>query len=119
MDLDILGSLDSAGRGREIAAQRELGRAARQGTAAEAVDRTSKLYQACVDFEAIFLKQMLTAMRKTVPKDGLLDGGLGREIYEDMLYDEYASTMARTAGFGLADSVYRYLTTTQAAAIGL
>ncbi len=71
-----------------------------------AIDRSSDLYKACVDFESLFIKQMLNAMRETVPKDGLLDGGLGRDIFEDMLYDEYAKKMAETASFGLADTIY-------------
>ena len=81
------------------------------------VDRSSKLYEACVEFEAIFLKQMLTAMRKSVQKTGLLDGGMAQDIFEDMLYDEYAKSMARNAGFGLADTVYLQLTSAQQAAL--
>ena len=68
-----------------------------------------KLYEACQDFEALFIKQMLNAMRKTVSKTGLIDGGMAEEIFEDMLYDEYAKKMARTAQFGLADMLYRDL----------
>jgi flagellar protein FlgJ len=49
---------------------------------------------------------MLDVMRKTVPRDGLLDGGMGRDIFEDMLYDEYSKKMAETAQFGLADTIY-------------
>jgi flagellar protein FlgJ len=69
----------------------------------------SKLYEACLDFEALFIKQMLNAMRKTVNKTHLIDGGMAEEIFEDMLYDEYAKKMARTAQFGLADMLYRDL----------
>ncbi len=71
------------------------------------VDRTSELYKACVDFEALFVKQMLDVMRKTVQKDGLLNGGASEEIFQDMLYDEYARKMAETAQFGLSDLIYR------------
>ena len=70
------------------------------------VDRSSELYKACLDFEAIFIKQMLNVMRKTVPKEGLLDGGMSEDIFEDMLYDEYAKKMAQTAQFGLAETMY-------------
>lgn len=84
---------------------------------AQNVDRSSKLYEACLDFEALFIKQMLSAMRKSVQKAGLLDGGMAEDIYEDMLYDEYADSMAKNAGFGLADSVYLELTSLQQAAL--
>jgi flagellar protein FlgJ len=49
-------------------------------------------------------------MRRTVHKeDDLLGGGLGQDVYEDMLYDEYAKKMAATAQFGLADMIYTQL----------
>jgi len=74
------------------------------------IDRSSPLYKASVDFEALFIKQMLDVMRKTIHKeDDLLNGGLGQDVYEDMLYDEYARKMASTAQFGLADMIYRQL----------
>jgi flagellar protein FlgJ len=71
--------------------------------------RDKKLYGVCQDFEAIFIKQMLNAMRKTVDKSGLIDGGMAEEIFEDMLYDEYAKKMSRTARFGLAEILYDQL----------
>jgi flagellar protein FlgJ len=73
-----------------------------------AIDRNSELYKASQDFEALFIKQMLDAMRKTIHKeDDLLGGGLGQDVYQDMLYDEYAKKMAATAQFGLADIIYK------------
>ena len=74
------------------------------------VDRNSGLYKASQDFEALFIKQMLDVMRKTIHKeDDLLGGGLGQDVYEDMLYDQYAKKMAATAQFGLADMIYRQM----------
>ncbi len=75
-------------------------------TGRRVVDKSSELYKASLEFEAIFIKQMLDVMRKTVQKDGLLDGGMSQEIYEDMLYDEYSKKMAESAQFGLAESIY-------------
>jgi flagellar protein FlgJ len=73
------------------------------------IDRSSPLYKASQEFEAIFIKQMLNAMRKTTLSSGLLDGGLSQEVFEDMLYDEYAKNMSNSANFGLADTLYRAL----------
>jgi flagellar protein FlgJ len=74
------------------------------------IDRASGLYKASQDFEALFIKQMLDVMRKTIHReDDLLNGGLGQDVYEDMLYDQYAKKMASTAQFGLADMIYRQL----------
>ena len=70
------------------------------------VDKSSELYKVCLDFEALFIKQMLNAMRKTVDESGLLDGGIGTDYWKDMLYDEYAQKMAQTAQFGLAETMY-------------
>lgn len=67
------------------------------------------LKEACRDFEAIFLEQMLKSMRQTVPKNGLLDGGMAEDIFEDMLYQNYAGKMADSADLGLADMLYRQI----------
>ncbi len=76
-----------------------------------AIDKSSDLYKACQDFESLFIKQMLDVMRQTVNKeDDLLGGGMGQEIFESMLYDEYAKKMAETAQFGLAEMIYRQIT---------
>lgn len=76
---------------------------------AKTINRQSELYKVCQDFEAIFIKQMLNVMRKTINKTGLLDGGFAEEVFEDMLYDEYAKKMAKNANFGLSDTLYRQL----------
>jgi len=78
-------------------------------TAPKAVQETDKLKQACIDFSAIFIKQMLNAMKDTIPETGMMDGGMAEEIFEDMLYDEYAKSMAQTANLGLAEMMYDQL----------
>jgi len=77
------------------------------------VDKNSDLYKACQDFEALFIKQMLDVMRQTVQKDGILDGGMSEDIFQDMLYDEYSKKMAQTAQFGLADTIYNQVSSKQ------
>ena len=65
-----------------------------------------RLRSVAEEFEAIFVKQMLESMRSTLnPDNRLVDTGMAGEIYEDMLYDEYAQTMAKSGGFGLADMI--------------
>ena len=69
------------------------------------IDRTSKLYEKSLEFESYVVKMMLSEMRKTVMKaDG--EDSYAKKMYEDMLYDEYATMMTKNAGFGLADQVY-------------
>jgi len=77
---------------------------------ASRVDKKSKLFEQCQEFESIFVKMMTKEMRNSVDKtDSLLSGGWAEDIYQDMLDDEYAKSMAKTAGFGLADQLYRQL----------
>lgn len=73
------------------------------------IDRTSELYKQCQEFESIFVNMMLKEMRKTVDKSGLIDGGQAEDIFQDMLYDEYAKDMTKAAGFGLSDQIYLQL----------
>jgi flagellar protein FlgJ len=68
------------------------------------------LYEQCEALETFLMKTLLTGMRKTVMKTELLDGGFAGEIYEDMLYDEYAKDLTKYGGFGLAELAYRELT---------
>ena len=52
---------------------------------------------------------MIRGMRDTIQRSNLIDTGFAGEIYEDMLWDEYASIFARNANFGLAEMAYRDL----------
>ena len=53
------------------------------------------LLAACQDFEAIFWHQIMRQMRRSIPKSGLLDGGMGEEIFQDFLDEEYSRLLAR------------------------
>lgn len=73
-------------------------------------DDQVRLREVASDFEAIFIKQMLDSMRDTLnPDNRLVDTGMAGEIYDDMLYDEYARIMAKTGGIGLADLIVKQL----------
>ena len=74
------------------------------------IDKTDKLYEQCRELETFLAKNILNAMRKNVMKSSLIDTGYAGEIYEDMLWDEYAKEYAKNAGFGLADLAYLELT---------
>jgi flagellar protein FlgJ len=68
-----------------------------------------KLFDASVEFESIFVKMMLTNMRKTVDKSGLINGGYAEEIFEDFLYDEYAKKISQNESLGIAEELYKTL----------
>jgi len=68
----------------------------------------AKLRKACADFEALFLHKLMQTMRKTIPKSGLLDGGLPEEIYTDMLDEKISETAASAGkGTGLGERLYQ------------
>ena len=70
----------------------------------QTIDKTSELYEKSMELESYFVKQMLSEMRKTVHSGS--EDDFARKTYEDMLYDEYATQMTKSAGFGLADQIY-------------
>ncbi|MCL1864617.1 MAG: rod-binding protein [Spirochaetes bacterium] len=71
------------------------------------MDHTHKrLWDACVEAESLLIAKMLKEMKKTVPKNEWLHGGHAEEIFEDMLYDEYALNMSKNYNFGMARLLY-------------
>ncbi|MCL2411967.1 MAG: rod-binding protein [Treponema sp.] len=80
----------------------------RPGVSAE-IDRDSELFQLTLELETFIVKNLLSSMRNTVQRSGLIDTGFAGEIYEDMLWDEYARIFTRSAGFGLAEQAYKQL----------
>jgi flagellar protein FlgJ len=73
------------------------------------IDKNDQLYELCVELETFLIKNLLKSMRSTVQKTNLIDTGFAGEMYEDMLYDEYAKSYAKNAGFGFAEMAYRDL----------
>lgn len=68
-----------------------------------------KLYDASVEFESIFVKMMLKEMKTSIHKSNLISGGHAEEIFEDMLYDEYAKNISKNDSVGIAEQVYSSL----------
>ena len=74
------------------------------------IDKTDKLYEQCEALETFLVKNLLNSMRKNVLKSSLIDTGFAGEIYEDMLWDEYAKEYTKKSSFGLAELAYLELT---------
>lgn len=68
-----------------------------------------KLKETCQQFEAMFIKIMLNSMRNTVQKSEMIDGGMAEDIFEDMLYDEYADKLSQAGNFGIGEMMYNQL----------
>ena len=75
-----------------------------------AIVKNNELYELCMELETFLIKNLIKSMRSTVQKTNLIDTGFAGEVYEDMLYDEYAKTFARNANLGFAEMAYRELT---------
>ena len=76
------------------------------------IDKSSELYEVCLELETILMKNLIKGMRSTIMKSGLVDSSFAGEVYEDMLYDEYAKTFTRNANLGFAEMAYRQLSGT-------
>lgn len=69
--------------------------------------------KAAEDFEAFFIAQTMEAMFAGIETDGPFGGGHAEQMFRSMLSQEYGKTMARGAGIGIADQVYREILKTQ------
>jgi flagellar protein FlgJ len=65
-----------------------------------------KLLDVCYEMESLFIGQMLKTMRQGLGENDLFGKSMARDIFNDMLYDEYARLMARSDQFGLARQIY-------------
>ena len=70
----------------------------------------ARLKAASEEFEAIFVNQMLSAMRKTVGEGSLIPKSNAQEIFEGMLDEEWSRKLAGKSGpGGLSEILYRQL----------
>jgi flagellar protein FlgJ len=65
-----------------------------------------KLLDVCYEMESIFIGQMLKTMRQSIGETDLFGKSMAKDIFNDMLYDEYARLMAKSDQFGLARQIY-------------
>jgi len=98
---------------RELAAQlaqsapvdRVLGERGRES----GVTEDEKMMNVCYEMESLFIGIMLKSMRNTVQESDFFGQSLANDIFRDMLYDEYAKTMARSDQFGIGRQIYDQL----------
>jgi flagellar protein FlgJ len=66
--------------------------------------------KAADQLEEYFVHQMITEMRKTVPKDGILDGDkFSSSIYYDMLDEQMSQQIVQSGGFGYSKQILKSL----------
>ena len=67
------------------------------------------LWQASRQFEALFVEQMLSSMRKTVPDSGLLNKGFAEGVSTSLMDQAVADSVGKQGRMGIATSLYRQL----------
>ncbi len=72
-------------------------------------DDQKKLYESCQELESVFLNKVLDSMRACISYSDLIDRDFATETYETMLFEEYAKTMSKTSSLGIADILYKQL----------
>ena len=94
----------------------ESGLAGAQATKA-ALDpkEAARLKDACKDFEALFISSLLKAMRKTVQKTNLFGSDSAQDTFQEMMDTEVSKSAAKTSSMGIADMLYRQITSEFAA----
>lgn len=71
---------------------------------------SQRLKKACKDMESLFINMMLKEMRKSIPKSGLFEDSLERDIYTSMFDQQIAEEASGVGrGIGLADMLYENL----------
>jgi Rod binding domain-containing protein len=69
------------------------------------VSQRDKVDQACKQFEAVLLRQILGEARKTVISSGAEQDSTVSGIYNDMVTSQLADSISRAGTFGLAKSL--------------
>jgi len=72
-------------------------------------EEDKKLLEACYDMESILIGNLLKAMRSTVGESDFFGKSIAKDIFRDMLYEEYAKLMARTDQIGISRQIYDHL----------
>ena len=74
---------------------------------AKALDE--KLHEVAALYEEQFMREMVKAMRGTVPEGGLVKVSQGEEIYREQLDQKYVNQWSKQGGVGLQDMIYKQL----------
>ena len=67
------------------------------------------LWDVCCKFESMFVQQMMSAMRKTIPQSGFLKQGYAEDVHASMFDQAVSDSAGKQAGLGIAVNMYRQL----------
>jgi flagellar protein FlgJ len=90
----------------------DAGAIARTASSARTAPKDPRLLKQAQDFETMFLETTLGHLMSGLNGDGPMGAGSpgsGQDTWRGMLTQQYARTISRSGGIGIADSVYREL----------
>ena len=89
-------------------------KAGRLQSSKSAQSEEEQIREAAQEFESVFLFQMLKQVRNSIHKDeeGMMNGGMGEEMFTGLLDEEYAKVMAKTNSSGLSEMIYQQMART-------
>ncbi len=76
-------------------------------------DPHDRMKAASEDYEAGFLNTMFSQMFAGLSTDALGQGGSAEETWRGLLVNEYAKSVTKAGGIGLAKSIYHQLVSVQ------
>lgn len=77
---------------------------------------SEELRRVSQELEGLFIRQLLQAMRATMPDGGLCARSAGQELFTSLLDEQLASLAARRMQKGIGEALYRQLSQRLAAA---
>ncbi|MBS13809.1 MAG: hypothetical protein CME19_19720 [Gemmatimonadetes bacterium] len=85
-------------------------KAGRLTSTESAKPQDEQIREAAQEFESVFLFQMLKQVRNSIHREeGIMNGGMGEEMFTGLLDEEYAKVMAKSNSTGLADMIYQQM----------
>ena len=88
--------------------------AASSDPAANDIDKArERAREQAEEFESVFLTMFVKQMFSGIKTEGPFTGGSSEGIYREMMSEEYAKSIAKSGGIGLADHVYSEILKTQ------
>jgi|GEM_PF-2209035 Rod binding protein len=111
MNVGGLGTMNRSSQQRKVEreeAQELAGSAARSSADSGKVE-DAKLRGVAEEFVSVFMNEVMKSMRATVQENPEMHGDNGEKFFQQMLDQEYSTTLSKGSGYGLTDLVYQSL----------